>query len=314
MSYPFSNFPALRQEHVAQAKLFADRNSMVQALSIPRGGVLGEVGVAFGDFSEFLISSFAPRQFVAFDTFLLHKLAYMWGRPTHEIFKERTHRQCYEERLAKHPEVIIAEGPSSETLSQYPDQYFDLLYIDADHTYEAVRRDADLAARKINATGIVVFNDYIMWDHVTDSAYGVVPVVNELVVNDGWEVVAFALEHQMFCDIAIRRRHLKEHRFMSTTAPDSKVAVEPALAVLLDVYERRADLQKSFPEVQGGQYGRLFEWANGVCVQKWRDMDYEILFPHLRWYSAHRDSRLPTFLREIRRQAEKRIWKRRPHR
>src|SRR5579885_3605751 len=134
MPYPYSNFPALRQEHVAQARLFADRNSMIQALSIPKRGVLGEVGVAFGDFSEFLISCLAPRQFVAFDTFLLHQLDYLWGRPTYEIFKGQTHRQQYEQRLAGRPEVIIAEGPSSETLAQYPDQYFDLLYIDADHS------------------------------------------------------------------------------------------------------------------------------------------------------------------------------------
>lgn len=272
---------------------------MIYALSIPRGGVLGEVGVAFGDFSEFLISWFAPRQFVAFDTFLLHKLDYLWGRPTYEIFNGRTHRQQYEDRFSGHPEVIIAEGPSRETLAQYPDQYFDLLYVDADHSYEAVRRDADLAARKIKTTGIVVFNDYIMWDHVTDSAYGVVPVVNALIVNDGWQVIAFALEHQLFCDIAIR-------------PPRVKVAVEPALAVLLDVYERRADLQKSYPEVERGQYCRLVEWADGVCVQKWRDLDYETLVPFLRWYSAQTDSRVAAVLRGIRRQAEKVIRKRKP--
>jgi hypothetical protein len=153
----------------------------------------------------------------------------------------------------------------------------------------------------------VVFNDYIMWDHVTDSAYGVVPVVNELVVNGGWEVVAFALEHQLFCDIAIRPRRFKEH-----TAQHSRLAVEPALAVLLDIYERRADLQNSFPEVKRGQYRRLIEWANGVCIQEWRDADYETLVPYLRWYSAHRSRRVAPVFRGIRRQAKKILRKRKP--
>ena len=38
------------------------------------------------------------------------------------------------------------------------------------------------------------------------TAYGVVPAVNELVVSEGWQVVGFALQQHMFCDIALRPR------------------------------------------------------------------------------------------------------------
>jgi hypothetical protein len=48
-----------------------------------------------------------------------------------------------------------------------------------------------------------------MWAHGggDHQPYGIVPVVNSLVVNEGYDVVAFALQQQMFCDIAIRKPH-----------------------------------------------------------------------------------------------------------
>jgi hypothetical protein len=35
--------------------------------------------------------------------------------------------------------------------------------------------------------------------------YGIVPVVNKMVVNQGWKVLGFALQKHMFCDIALVR-------------------------------------------------------------------------------------------------------------
>jgi len=44
-----------------------------------------------------------------------------------------------------------------------------------------------------------------MTDHILGVAYGVVPVVNKLIVDEGWRIIAFALQKGMFCDIALRR-------------------------------------------------------------------------------------------------------------
>ena len=53
--------------------------------------------------------------------------------------------------------------------------------------------------------GLLVFNDYIMVDHHYGTPYGVVRAVNELVTASDWKVVGFALQQQMFCDIALCR-------------------------------------------------------------------------------------------------------------
>jgi hypothetical protein len=83
-----------------------------------------------------------------------------------------------------------------------------MIYIDAHHSYEAVRQDAANAKAKLKGNGILIFNDYTMYDHVNRGPYGVVQAVNELVVLEDWQVIGFALQSQMFCDVAIRRAAL----------------------------------------------------------------------------------------------------------
>ena len=49
---------------------------------------------------------------------------------------------------------------SVEALQSFPDEYFDWIYIDAQHTYDGVKRDIGAARRKIRADGLLVFDDY----------------------------------------------------------------------------------------------------------------------------------------------------------
>ncbi len=200
-----TDFPALTMAHMRDARLYADRQDLIAALGVPAGGVVAEVGVAFGSFSKVMIDLLHPREFVAVDTFELHKHPMIWGRPTAEVFKGQTHSAFYAAQFEGSGTIMtIREGLSHVRLAEFPNAHFDLIYLDADHSYEAVKADADVAKRKLRRDGVLVFNDYIMFDHVAGAPYGVVPAVNELVVEENWQVVGFGLQHQMFCDIAIR--------------------------------------------------------------------------------------------------------------
>jgi len=201
-----ADFPSLAPEHVRGARLFADREHLISSLPVPKGGVIAEIGVARGDFSEFLISQLRPSKSFAFDNFPMHTIPIIWGIPSAEYFDGLTHVEFYKRRFKSYGDmVVIEEGLSHISLARYTDRMFDLIYIDAGHDYENVKRDAELSKRILKDSGILVFNDYIMFDHFMNSHYGVVPAVNELVVNDGWRVIGFALSKQMFCDIAIQK-------------------------------------------------------------------------------------------------------------
>lgn len=199
-------YPAVSSAHIASARVYANRAEMILALRerLPAAPVVCEVGVALGDFSEFLVNALQPREFIAMDLFGLHEVETLWGRPTTEIFEGRSHADFYRDRFASQ-NLRIFEGDSVEALAGLPDQSIDLIYLDGDHRYAGVRADTAQSIRKIKNDGVLVFNDYIMYDHIQKGDYGVVQTVNELVNETDWRIVGFALQHAMFCDIALQR-------------------------------------------------------------------------------------------------------------
>jgi hypothetical protein len=204
--YAHTNYPALRADHLHDAKLYATREDMVRDLYGEAGGVVGEVGVALGEFSRFLVGALAPSEFIAIDIFDLHTHETVWGYPSSELLSHQTHREYYANAMkGSDCAVRVLEGRSSDRLRDVDDGCFDLLYIDAGHGYADVKEDAKVASKKIGRNGLLIFNDYIMIDHHYATPYGVVQAVNELVTASNWKVVGFALQHQLFCDIALRR-------------------------------------------------------------------------------------------------------------
>lgn len=206
-SHPQLHHPALTRDHIRNARLYANRVDLVESLRPEIGhGVIAELGVATGDFSKVLIQLLSPRQFVGFDIFEMHQYPEHWGIPIETLLHGMTHRDCYAHNLRESADILTIEiGDGQTYLARYPDSYFDMIYIDAFHTYEAVVRDAAVATQKVRPGGILFFNDYIIWSHGDHTPYGVVQVCNELIVNRGYDVVGFALQQQMYCDMAVRK-------------------------------------------------------------------------------------------------------------
>jgi len=196
----------IRPEHLRDAVLFADRQHMIESIGPQKADAVAEVGVAVGGFSQSLIIRFNPSVFWAIDTFELHKAQNLWGGPPQAVFGERTHAEYYSAVMSKYGEKLrLLQGDGAQKLDTLEDESVDLIYIDGSHRYDDVKRDAYAAVKKIKHDGIIIFNDYVLLDGLTNFIFGVVPVVNDLVVNHGWKVIGFALQENMYCDIAIQR-------------------------------------------------------------------------------------------------------------
>jgi len=60
------------------------------------------------------------------------------------------------------------KGLTTEVSSQVPDNYFDVLILDADHTFEGTKRDYNLFLSKLRIGGLIIFHDYDgAWEGVT---------------------------------------------------------------------------------------------------------------------------------------------------
>jgi hypothetical protein len=127
--------------------------------------------------------------------------------PTHILLNNMTPLDYYRRKFAdRGSQVVIEVGRSNLNLATYPDKSFDLIYIDADYSYEGVKEDANLAKIKLANNGVIVFNDYVGFDFLEGARYGVIRAVNELIINDDWRVCGFCLQSAMYCDIAIRKQ------------------------------------------------------------------------------------------------------------
>ena len=174
---------ALKAEHVKGTQVFASREAYIETL--PEGGVCAEIGVWKGDLSAHILTAAKPKMLHLVDRDL-------------ERFKVR-------DRFGPNPHVRYHEGRSADIITTFPDAYFDWMYIDAGHRYQDVRADATAAGPKVKPNGLLLFNDYIIWSHLEGYAYGVVPTVNQMCVSEGWRIVAFCLEREMYCNVALTR-------------------------------------------------------------------------------------------------------------
>lgn len=187
------------------ARILPDRDDILPLL--PKNAVIAEVGVMTGDFSRKILTVCKPRVFYALDMFTVHELPEVWGRPSTEMFAGKTHQDFYESRFASEiaeGRVRVLAGDSGVMLEQLPERGVDVIYLDADHNYQAVVRDLELCERKLKPhTGLLVLNDYIMADG--GGPYGVIQAAHEFMLRYGWEMVIFTLQEYMYCDIVLRK-------------------------------------------------------------------------------------------------------------
>lgn len=184
----FQPAPPLQSGHLAGCELYPDRLAMLSTL--PHGGVVAEVGVQTGAFSASILSLTRPAHLMLIDLDLGQILP------------------LFDEVLRSTPTVRIDrwEGDSAQILGALADGCLDWVYIDADHSYEAVRADALVAMTKVRPGGYLVFNDYTMYSPLEHLAYGVIHVVHELCLDHGYHIVKLALHPFGYYDVALARR------------------------------------------------------------------------------------------------------------
>jgi len=199
--------PLLPAHLISNARLLPDRTSILPLL--PKRKVIAEVGVALGDFSELFISNCEPAHFFAIDLFTLHDLAELWGRPTRELFSGGTHSEFYQKRFEDQiasGRLTLLQGDSAAMLASLEDASLDIVYIDADHGYEAVKRELAAVKTKVRTDGWIILNDYVMTDLAGGNApYGVIQATNEFMIDEGWEMIYLAFHAYMYCDVVLRK-------------------------------------------------------------------------------------------------------------
>jgi len=135
---------------------------------MPRKAVCAEIGVFAGDFSARILTLARPRRLHLIDPWKFEsgptyeRAVYggvnIEGQPAmdalHDTVRERFDREIHSGN------VIVHRSAAAEVAAEFADEYFDWVYIDANHQYEFVLLDLESYYPKVKPGGFLAGDDY----------------------------------------------------------------------------------------------------------------------------------------------------------
>lgn len=133
--------------------------------SLPKNAIGAEVGVWKGGFSQRILQIAKPQELNLIDPWRLsmevqHANAWYGSKSApdmEEIFNEV--KKKFAVPIARGT-VKIHRGLSTDLWRTFPEAYFDFVYIDGDHSYEAVRADLFASYSRVKQGGLICGDDY----------------------------------------------------------------------------------------------------------------------------------------------------------
>jgi len=200
--YSNNRGPELPSDRFSECRVFTTRSDSLHI--IPKGGICAEIGVAYGDFSQEILNIVQPEQLYLMDIYFKKSGGFFGGN----IFTEQgvTHEQYVKNKFKDKPPVVIKKGYSWDIMETFPDNYFDYVYVDGDHTYDAVKRDIAVLKRKVKNGGIIGFNDYTYFFLTSAFECGVLRAVNEFLSEGEHNVIGYVLQSNKYDDLIVKFR------------------------------------------------------------------------------------------------------------
>jgi len=165
---------------------------------LPKGGKVAEIGVASGDFSQHILNYSNPEKLHLIDPWMFQENDDYRNDPNNlQNVQAEDLFQSVQNRFAEQiggKQVEIHRTFSAQAAEQFPDEYFDWLYIDGMHTYDAVLEDLRTYWPKLKPDGFLLGHDYANNEYSRRMEFGVVEAVNQFVDETGCEFTALNVE------------------------------------------------------------------------------------------------------------------------
>jgi predicted O-methyltransferase YrrM len=173
------------QELLDNCKMLSSRYELLDYM--PKQSVCMEVGTQYGHFAKSIMNRADPAKLHIIDIDL-------------SLFDKAT----FDSHITN-KKVHLHEGDSSKVIKEFPENYFDWIYIDAQHSYEGFTKDLNASAKVVKENGFIVCNDYTVYSPPEVYPYGVLRGLNEFCMRHRWKMRFFALHSQGYHDVCIQK-------------------------------------------------------------------------------------------------------------
>lgn len=141
---------------------------------LPKNAIVAEIGVQGGGFSACALNRTNPKKLYLIDCWE-YQDPHVYNDP--DNVKQEEQEKLYHEtqtRFAHDPRVIIMRNYSHDAVSMFENEFFDWIYIDANHGYDAIKEDLASWWPKVKKGGYLCGHDYKIRPD-----FGIVRAVNE---------------------------------------------------------------------------------------------------------------------------------------
>ena len=166
---------------------------------LPKGGTVAEIGVQRGVFSQSILDIVQPERLHLIDPWAQQTQGDYLADPSNVDDERHADHLAHVRTQFAEPiatgQVTLHRAFSQDVVDGFADGGFDWIYIDGDHTFDAVARDLALYAPKIAPGGLILGHDYNNSPPFRDQGrFGVVEAVNAFVADNDWEFVCLNME------------------------------------------------------------------------------------------------------------------------
>ena len=182
------------RQHLENIQFLPNREQLLELL--PQNAVVAELGVDQGCFSEKILQINTPQK--------LH-LVDVWGTKRFNQQKRQHVKQKFAAQLSS-GQVEINLGLSTSVVKDFPDNYFDWIYVDTDHSYNTTLAELQSYRTKVKENGIIAGHDFMKGSWHGLVKYGVMEAVCGFCQSYNWELIYLTAEINTAPSFAIREK------------------------------------------------------------------------------------------------------------
>jgi len=183
----------LSQKNINNLKVVINREILLKFL--PKNGIVAELGVDRGDFSDEIISLTQPKKLYLID---------IWDSERYNIDKMVYVKKRFQKQIDEGI-VTIRRNTSEKELKKFENGYFDWVYIDTAHSYQQTVKELELCRLKVKDGGLIAGHDYCQGNINEALAYGVVQAVHQFCIKYDWEFIYLTHETDRNLSFVIKK-------------------------------------------------------------------------------------------------------------
>ena len=167
----------LEKKHVQNCRMLPTRKELIKIIS--SDGIGSELGVDNGNFTEIILNENNPKKLHLVDN---------WGSKRYNTDLKKSVEAKFANEISNGT-VVLNWGLSTDVVNNFPNEYFDWIYIDTDHTYEVTYQELLMYESKMKPDGIIAGHDYVRRNLAGTMRNGVIEAVAQFCVERNWELI-----------------------------------------------------------------------------------------------------------------------------